>query len=258
MKRLILLAVLATTAFSAQAQLNQACYSDTALVEELIYRKDTTWVIKPVYQKGDWNLYYDFALTKIKSEYHYTDQGVKTGTWKEYYRNGKLRSEWDCNTPLVQLYPPGKEWYADGKIKTERSQTADTLTEMQYFPNGKMSMLNKWNKSGMWVLHKEWCDKGQLLIDYNPTASVPQPVKKYHCNGNLRAEYNWYTFGYTGMYKEYHANGKISVQGQYTEKPTDQLVFMARKTGEWIYFDDKGKVTKKEKWENGKLVSTEK
>ncbi|HTF02856.1 MAG TPA: hypothetical protein VK826_02490 [Bacteroidia bacterium] len=258
MKRLILLAVLATTAFSAEAQLNQACYTDTSLVDELIYRRDTVWVIKPAYQKGDWNLYYDFALTKIRSEYHYTDKSVKTGTWKEYYKSGKVRSEWDYNTPLVPLYPPGKEWYEDGKLKIERSQTADTLIEMKYFPNGKLSALKKWDKNGMWTLHKEWCDQGQLMLDYNPTASSPQPVKKYHCNGELRSEYNWYAFGYTGVYKEYHSNGKIAVQGQYTEKPVDQPVFMARKTGEWIYYDDKGKVTKKEKWNNGKLVSTEK
>lgn len=258
MKRLFLSIGAVFLAVSAFAQLNQACYSDTALIDELVYRKDTVWAVKPTYQKGDWNLYWDFALTKIKSEYHYTEKGAKTGTWKEYFKNGKLRSEWDYNTPLVPLYPPGKEWYADGKVKTDRTQSADTVYETKYFPNGKISTYNKWDKNGMWVQHKEQCENGQVLIDYNPTVSNPVAVKKYYCDGQVRAEYNWYAFGYTGLYKEYHANGKISVQGQYTEKPADQAVFMARKNGTWIFYDDKGKVTKKEKWENGRLTATEK
>lgn len=258
MKRFILSALLVTTAVIAYSQPNLACYKDTAMVEENIYKKDTVWTVKPIYQTGDWNLFYDYALTKLKSEYHYTDQGVKTGIWKEFYKGGVLRSEWDFTSPLVPLYPPGKEWFVNGKVKIERTQSADTVTETQYYANGRMSVYNKWDKKGMWVLHREWCEAGQLLIDYNPTVSQPAAVKKYHCNGNLKSEYNWYVFGFSGAYKEYHENGKISVEGQYTEKPVDQPVFMARKTGTWTYYDNKGKVTKTEKWENGKLVSTQK
>ncbi len=254
MKRFILSAVLVTTAVFAYSQPNMASYNDTSMVEELIYKKDTTWQVKPMYQVGDWNLYYDRALTKIKSEYHYTDKGAKTGIWKEYYKGGATRSEWDFNAPIVPLYPPGKEFYSNGKLKIERTQSADTVTETQYFANGKMSAFNKWDKGGMWVLHREWCDAGQLIVDYNPTTSQPMPVKKYHCNGNVKAEYNWYVFGFTGKYKEFHSNGKVSVDGQFTEKPADQQIFMARKTGTWTYYDDKGKVTKTEKWENGRLM----
>ncbi len=258
MKSFIFAVTLLFTGISAFAQPNMACYRDTAMVDEQIFKKDTVYVVKHNYQQGDWNLYYDYALTKIKSESHYTDAGVKTGIWKEYFKGGVVRSEWDYNKPLVPLFPPGKEWHSNGKLAIERTQTADTVTETKYSAAGKMSSLKKWDKNGMWVLHREWCDGGQLTADYNPTASTPQAVKKYHCNGNLKAEYNWYVFGFTGVYKEYHSNGKVYIEGQYTEKPADQSVFMARKTGTWTFYDDKGKVTKKEKWDNGKLVSTEK
>lgn len=258
MTRFIFAVTLLFVGISGFAQPNMACFRDTSMVEEQIYRKDTGWVVKQNYQKGDWNLYYDYALTKIKSEYHYTDAGVKTGIWKEYYKGGVIQSEWDYNKPVVPLFPPGKEWYNNGKLKIERTQTADTVTETKYYEGGKVSVFNKWDKNGMWVLHREWCENGQLVIDYNPTVAVPAAVKRYHCNGNVKAEYTSYVFGYTGAYKEYHPNGQPAIVGQYTEKPTDVAVFMARKTGTWTFYDDKGKVTKKEKWENGKLVSTEK
>jgi antitoxin component YwqK of YwqJK toxin-antitoxin module len=258
MRKFIFASLLALVSISAFAQPNMACYRDTAMVDENIYRKDTVWSVKTSFQSGDWNLYYDFGLTKIKSEYHYTDKGVKTGIWKEYFKNGSVRSEFDYNTPLVPLFPPGKEWYANGKVKIERTQTADTLTETQYYPSGKVSAYKKWDKNAMWVLHREWCENGQLTLDYNPTVASPAPVKRYYCNGSIKAEYNWYAYGYTGAYKEYHDNGKVSIQGQFTEKPTDVAVYMARKTGTWTFYDEKGKVTKKEIWENGKLIKTEK
>lgn len=254
MKRFISVSILLFAGFSVFAQPNMACFRDTSMVEENIYKKDTVWTVKPMYQKGDWTIYYDYALTKVKAECHYDDNGTKTGIWKEYYKGGALRSEWDYNSPLVALFPPGKEFYPNGKVKIERTQV-DTVHEVQYYPSGRMSMENKWDKRGMWVLHKEWCEKGQLIIDYNPTSEVPMAVKKYHCNGNVKAEYNWYTFGYTGGYKEYHENGKVAVEGQFTEKPADQTVFMARKNGTWTFYDSNGKITKQEQWENGKLLS---
>src|ERR1044072_1831452 len=89
MKRLILFAFALISLVSGYSQPNQACYKDTSLVREGYFRKDTLYSVRPEFQKGDWNLYWDFALTKIKSEQHYADVGAKkTGTWKEYYKNG--------------------------------------------------------------------------------------------------------------------------------------------------------------------------
>lgn len=259
MKRLILVVILAASAFSAYGQLNEVCYNDTSLmVEEINRRNESSWSVKEQYQHGDWNVYYDFALTKLKAEYHYTDKGVKTGIWKEYFKSGKLRSEWDYNTPLVKHFPPGKEFYESGSVKVERSQTADTLIETEYFPGGQKSIFRKWDKNAAQVVEKRWCENGQLVLDYNPTAAEPLPVKRFHCNGKLQSEYNWWMFGYTGVYKEYHDNGKVSVSGQYTEKPANVTVFMARKTGDWVYYDDKGKVIKTEKWERGRLITSPK
>lgn len=254
MKRLFLIAFFATSTLSVFAQLNEVCYTDTSLmVEEINRRNESSWSVKEEYQHGDWKVYYDFALTTLKAEYHYTDKGVKTGIWKEYFKSGKLRSEWNYDNAIVKFLPVGKEYYENGNVRVERTQTTDTLFETEYFPGGQKSVFRKWDNKASEVLEMRWCENGQLVLSYNPTAPQPLPVKRYHCNGKIQSEYNWWMFGYTGVYKEYHPNGKIAVSGQFTEKPADQAVFMARKTGTWTFYDDKGKVTKTETWENGRL-----
>ena len=259
MRKFICISMFVFGAISAFAQPNLTCYRDTSMVDEIIFRvKDTSWVVKPVLQQGDWNIYYDFNLTKIKSEVHYTDKGVKTGIWKEYYKNGALRSEFDYNSPVVSFCPPGKELYQNGKTKMTRTQVADTVLETHYYITGKVSKINTWYKDGRLVRQREWCENGTLIVDYNPTNAEPVAVKKYFCDGQVKAEFNWYAYGYTGAYKEYYQNGKVAVDGMFTEKPKDVTAYVARKTGVWSYYDEKGKVTKKETWENGKLIKTEK
>jgi len=254
MKKLIFSLVLTFTSIAAFSQDNSACYQDTGLVEQLYIRQDTVWVVKQQYQKGNWNLYWDFALTKVKSEIHYNNYGGKSGTWKEYYKNGQIASEWMFDSALVSFYPPGKEWYTNGKLKTDRTQSADSVRETRYYPSGKVRSESRWDKTGKWVVQRIWCENGQLELDYNPTSEAVTAVKKYHCNGKVQSEYNWYAYGYVGKYKEYHPNGQLAVDGQYTEKPPGVNTFIARKTGTWTYYDDKGKVTKTEKWENGRLL----
>jgi|SRR6185437_1972666 len=48
-----------------------------------------------------------------------------------------------------------------------------------------------------------------------------------------------------GPYFFYYENGKLEISGWYTR---DQ------KSGTWKYYDEKGTLTKTEKWVNGKLV----
>ena len=48
-----------------------------------------------------------------------------------------------------------------------------------------------------------------------------------------------------GPYFFYYENGKLKVSGWYTDD---------KKSGAWKYYDEKGTLTKTEKWANGALV----
>lgn len=233
---------------------NQACYKDTSLVDHVYSRIDTSYSIRTQFRKGDWELFYDFALTKKMAEYHFDNDGNKIGENIEWYENGQTKSDFDYSNSWFKAFPYGKIYYPNGAVRLERAPVNDSLIETSYFEDGKISRTRKWTKTGLLCIEQQWCENGQMIVSYNPTSPVPLPVKKYYCSGKIKSEYNWYVYGYTGSFMEYHENGQVSLKGQFQEIPEGSTVFMARKTGDWIYYDPKGQVTKTEHWSAGKLV----
>ncbi len=236
------------------AEKNQVCYKDTSIVDLVYSRTDTSYAIRDQFRKGDWELFYDFALTKKMGEYHFDKNGNKTGHCVEWFENGKTKSDFDYSKSWFNIFPVGAMYYPGGKLKLERHTENDSLKEISYFEQGKISRIRKWTRGGLLCSEAHYCDNGQLNLQYNPTSSTPVPVKKYYCSGKVKAEYSWYVYGYTGSFIEYHENGQMSLKGQFQELPAGSTVFMARKTGDWTYYDKNGKVVKTEKWNAGKLV----
>jgi antitoxin component YwqK of YwqJK toxin-antitoxin module len=250
MKTSLLFLFLFAGAFSlnAQEEKNQACYKDTSIVDINITRADTSYTIREQFRKGDWELFYDFQLTKKMGEYHFDKDGKKTGHHVEWYANGKTKSDFDYTNSWFNAFPIGSMYYASGKVWMERFTENDSLLETTYYEPGKVSRLRKWTRAGLLCSEKQWCENGQLILSFNPTSSVSQHVTKYYCSGKIKAEYNWYVYGYTGSFIEYHENGQISLKGQFQEIPAGSTMLMAKKTGEWTYYDNKGKVVKTENW----------
>lgn len=244
----------AQVVIDAPAEKNQVCYKDTSIVDRDIVRGDTSYVVREQFRKGDWELFYDFSLAKKMGEYHFDKNGNKTGHHIEWYENGKTKSDFDYSNSWFNAFPIGSMYYPTGKIKLERITENDSLNETSYYEQGKISRIRKWTRGGLLCSESQWCESGQLILSYNPTSTTPVPVKKYNCNGKLKAEYSWYVYGYTGSFIEYHENGQISLKGQFQELPAGSTVYMARKTGEWTYYDKNGKVVKTENWNAGKLV----
>lgn len=248
--------------FAAAAQtdslMNQACYKDTALVDELTSKRDTTYIVRDFLRKGDWTLYYDFAFSQKMAEQHYTQHGARTGMWRVWYKNGQLREEYDYSTSKNAGFPIGKSWYSNGVLRSERTQYTDSLVEYKYHPNGKPASYFFFDAAGNCTLMKSWCENGRLLQSYNPTSVTPIAVNRLHCNGNTHITGTHYRFGYVGAYTEYHENGKKAIEGRFTELPAGATAFMPTKTGVWNYYDESGKLIKKEEYTPGKPVKVTK
>ncbi|MCK6640828.1 MAG: hypothetical protein L6Q81_12160 [Bacteroidia bacterium] len=259
MKRIVLIFSMALSAIAVKAQINEVCYLDSSLIQAFHDREGGTYYeVRPALRKGDWTIYYDFALTKKRSEWHFLADGTKTGIWREYTNTGKLTSEWNFSELRLPNLPPGKDFHSDGTLRTERTQTADTVYEYTYYKGGqKLQEIKKFDKRGFWIYRKQVCENGQVIVEYNPSTEDPIPMKRYHCNGNVKIDGTFIMAGYTGKYKEYNESGKLIIDGQYTERPAGFTgYFVPRKSGEWIYYNSKGQVTKKEKWSNGQLISS--
>jgi antitoxin component YwqK of YwqJK toxin-antitoxin module len=74
-------------------------------------------------------------------------------------------------------------------------------------------------------------------------------ITAYYENGNIRLLANYDNGLVAGSFTEFHENGKISESGFYGNG--------LKKDGVWTYFDEQGKLTKTETYENGKLINTE-
>lgn len=260
--RTLVLAALALLPLRAAAQdtlvMNQACYKDTTLIDELISKRDTTYLVRPFVRTGDWTLYFDFALSQKMGEQHFTKYGQRTGVWRVWYASGQLREEYDYGNSKNLNFPIGKTYFASGQLRTNRVQYADSLVDNTYFPSGKLSRRQLYDKDGNCVLMQEWCETGRLLMGYNPTSLQPVPANRIFCNGKPHITGTRYRFGYVGAYTEYYANGKVAVSGNFTELPPGVSVYMPTKTGTWKYYNEAGKLVKEEVYAPGKPVKTTK
>lgn len=250
----------AQTAKDTTAKINQAYYQDTTIVERIISRSDTTYQVREPFRKGDWDLFWDYSMTKKMAELHFDKKGNKSGRCIEWYQTSKgKKSEFDYSNSWFSAFPVGIMYFPSGNIMMDRVTENDSLVETNYYEGGNISCIRKFTRQGLLCMEEHYCENGTLTFRVNPTSTTPLPVKKYSCTGNLKSEYNWYIYGYSGNYTEYHSDGKtISLTGHYQEYPEGSKgPYLIRKSGDWTYFDNKGKKIRVEKWADGKLVSTQ-
>ncbi|CAN5807627.1 hypothetical protein BH11BAC7_BH11BAC7_27860 [soil metagenome] len=268
MKNLVLFSFILLTFFQLNAQVrtvslgekSQVWYKDTTVVEIVKHLgKENTYALRPEFKKGDWELFYDEALLIKMAECHFIGNECKTGHWKEWYTNGNPKSDYDYTSSWLDPFPVGMMYYPGGKMQLERVAQNDTLLETSYFESGSISCIRKFSRNGLLFSQAQFYENGKLMVEFNPTSLVPLPVKKYSSGGKLMAEYSWYIQGYSGNYTEYHEDGKtIAVAGHYQQYPKNSTeIRLQKKSGEWNYFDNKGKPVSTETWVNGKLVKKE-
>jgi hypothetical protein len=85
-------------------------------------------------------------------------------------------------------------------------------------------------------------------------------IKNFTIEGEFVSEGAYYSECLIGKYFEYHSNGKLKTSGQYKENHTGIWNDLykngyCRRDGLWIYYDETGKIVKREKYENGKVVN---
>ena len=95
---------------------------------------------------------------------------------------------------------------------------------------------------------QEYTENGDL---YKSTTFSLENLKnksltKYHPNGNIILIANYDNGIVDGYFQKFYASGKPMKIGTYKKM---------KKIGEWKYFNENGKLTKQENYENGKLIN---
>jgi hypothetical protein len=125
--------------------------------------------------------------------------GLKQGVWKEFYANGKLKSE--------VIFRDNKKhgldisWHnSNGCVKKE-----------MYFNYGQLD--------GQVTYYGRNCKKE--LIEYYKNGVKEGLELAYHSNGKILSEGNFKNGNLDGVYKVYNKNGKFSFESRTTTGPVD-------------------------------------
>jgi antitoxin component YwqK of YwqJK toxin-antitoxin module len=170
-------------------------------------------------------------------EDHYTDNSIlhkgfyidgQLKVFKNYYPNGQIERSFrvlDMKRADLTVF------YQDGKVKSEVfyfEQGAQRQTD--YYPNGTVEYVEE-NEKDMQYLYKrnEYFENGL-------------PEKIFEIIDKKKKIYTRKEFYSSGKVKEEGGMKFLSDRGDYA------------KDGEWSYYDESGKVIKKEKFSNGNIV----
>lgn len=196
-----------------------SCIFILLVINYLKAQQDTLNCVDSLMRKyGRWVYYYDTLHTKKFSEGYYID-GQKQGLWKEYYRNGNLKSEimYLNNVPsgAARLYYENgnpseqgtwnsfgwigeyKMFYRSGRIARELNYDENTL------------------RSGM---QKYYSESGHITMSgYWENGMAKGLVTEYYDSGRLRTESQWMAGRMNGLTKEYYESGSLKAEIVYNK-----------------------------------------
>ena len=141
---------------------------------------------------GWWQYFYDTLRTEKFLEGGYVD-GQKQGLWKEFYRNGKIKSE----ITYLNNVPSG--------------------TARLYYENGNPSEQGTWNSFGWVGEYKSFYPDGQLARELNyGENTLRSGIQRYYSeSGRLMMSGYWENGAAEGLVAEYYDSGKPRRETQW-------------------------------------------
>jgi antitoxin component YwqK of YwqJK toxin-antitoxin module len=205
--------------------------------------------------------------------YNKTDaKGLKTGPWHQYHKNGKIRytGQFKAGVPVDTFrYYSDKEKITSIVIHKKNGYSAayiyydgQLLKAMGGFHNQK--------KDGLW---KYYSLEQVLVTEESFKDSIKDgPWRIFYSDGKLASESYWKMGKMEGCWKEYFENGTLKLNCNYIN---DQLhgdyqlnyingnpiqkgkYIFGLKDGQWISYEDNGKISKIETYIKGYLKREE-
>lgn len=183
--------------------------------------------------------------------------GIKNGTWKDYYENGKLKSEANYFCGIEQgnffyYYENGAistiDFYDAGDLNISQEYNKNkTLEEIIYYD--KKFIKGKQYKTTRTVeFYENGNFKNETIVEEKEDGHEYESYKEYFPNGFLKTEQVLIDGDKHGICYEYYENGNVKQVGFFEY---DKPVFVQ------LFYNEDGSPMKIERWKKGKLKSTE-
>jgi antitoxin component YwqK of YwqJK toxin-antitoxin module len=205
-------------------------------------------------------------------------------TVNQFNANGKRQGYWQKKDSAGKIVYEGRfagglpvgtfrYYYPDGKLKTvsEISGDGKSAQTVSYYQNGKKMAEGGYldeKKEKTWYFYRE--EDGVLLLEEHYKAGKREGISRaYYENGTVSELVTWVGGERTGTWEQYYSDGKLRLRSAYLSDEkngvfntfyNNGLPMMTgayaagRMDGHWIYYDEKGKITKKESYSNGTLL----
>lgn len=221
---------------------------DGNIISELRYRNDIIISKNRINRydnngkrSGTWKIYHPNGKVKLISYYK---NGKLEGYLKEYNEKGKLLSSKryiegelfvDVNEDDVKTTVK-KEFYDDGKLKSSGAYKNDKPVGQHntYAENGEILSTKKYSSTS-WVVYTGRIDKkGKRQGDWT----------YFYKSGKIKSTGTYKNGRRVGDWKFYYEDGKIEQTGQYNKR--------AKATGEWKWYFNNNQLLRQEVFSNGK------
>lgn len=174
------------------------------------------------------------------------------GLVEEFYINGnpKQSGVYDNGSIVgrIQTYYENGERQHLGQVKNGRRFNQWTW----YFPNGQTEVIHQYDSFGRIEIELSFHENGKIMeyqINKNDSACL-KLKNTYYESGQISSRYfqpNCDNGNEIRHLRQYYNNGTLKIKGQYLNR---------NKNGNFDYYNNKGKIIKTEKYDNGKLIKT--
>ena len=189
------------------------------------------------------------------------DEGKNQGTWKEYYSNGRLKTEMrykdDYLNGYVKKYnSKGKleeaELYLGGEKQSDEENNADFEIVYTYYDDGSIKSATTYNLAGKKDGVSQFYERDGLVIRSEVYEDDYLIAKGLINNAGVK----------NGFWEDYYLNGNIKSKGEYksgNKYGKWEYFFISGQKEQEGYFDKAGRYTSKWTWyyENGNILRTE-
>jgi antitoxin component YwqK of YwqJK toxin-antitoxin module len=178
---------------------------------------------------------------------------------RSWWKNGQLSIEtrtWG-GKPWDHKAGVRKWWHPSGILYRTDSFFVDSTISRYYHDSGQLSTITIYlrDTAGPFGLSCHYMHSFHPNGREQSTVLHPhlgrQPITYFYATGIRKAECEWME-GNIGLYKEWHENGKLKAEGNYSIgikkfSHVKSINYYSTKTGHWIYYNEAG-WKEKEEW----------